>query len=125
MSLLFPLFSPVLGDDYSTTSTRLLFDTCDSRACINVSVMDDNIAEKVESFNVTLEMIHPKIRLESVHGVVTIVDDDGMYILRSFFMSTLCHNYYRNYYAKYFRAHCIEFETVQRAVLGETRCDDT
>ena len=80
MSLLWPLFSPVLGDDYSTTSTRLLFDTCDSSACVKFSVMDDSIAENVESFNITLEMNHPRIRLESVHGVVTIVDADGMCI---------------------------------------------
>ena len=108
VSLLCPLFSPVLGNDYLTTSTMLLFDTCDSRACVKLSVMDDSIAENVKSFIITLEMTHPKIHLESVHGVVTIVDDDGMYILRSFFMSTLSRNFYRNYYAKYFRAHCIE-----------------
>ena len=106
VSLLCPLFSSVLGNDYLTIYTRVRFDTCDSRACVKLSVMDDSIAENDKTFKVTLEMTHPKIHLESVHGVVTIVDDDGMYILRSFFMSTICHNYYLNYYAKYFRAHC-------------------
>ena len=78
-----PIVSPVLGDDYSTTSTRLLFDTCDSRACVKLPVMDDSITENVESFIITLKMTHPRIRLESVHGVITIVDDDGMCIRTS------------------------------------------
>ena len=75
-----PIVYPVLGDDYLSTSTMLLFDTCDSRACVKLSVMDDSIAENVKSFIITLEMTHPKIHLESVHGVVAIVDDDGMCI---------------------------------------------
>ena len=78
-----PIVSPVLGDDYSTTSTRVLFDTCDSSACVNLSVTDDSIAENVESFIITLKTTYPTIHLESVHGVVTIVDDDGMCIRTS------------------------------------------
>ena len=88
-----PIVSPVLGDDYSTTSTRLLlnFDICDSSACVKLSVMNDSIAENVESFNITLEMTYPRIRLESVHGVVTIVDDDGMCMHTS--KEDVCQNY--------------------------------
>ena len=68
----------VIGDDYTTT---LMFGVCESRVCILLSILDDSIAENTTSFNITLERtpnLHPKIFLETVHGVVHIEDDDGM-----------------------------------------------
>ena len=45
-------------------------------------IMDDNIVERVESFNITLERTPDLsemiiLNATAVHGVVNIVDDDG------------------------------------------------
>ena len=71
----------VIGDDYTTNSTTLMFGECASKACILLSILDDSIAENANSFNITLERtpnLDPKIFLITVHGVVHIEDDDGM-----------------------------------------------
>ena len=70
--------------DYIGVSTILMFETCDRRHCVNVTIVNDDVLERyVESFDVTLERtpgLDSRIRLDPVDGVVRIIDDDGEYI---------------------------------------------
>ena len=68
--------------DYVTTSKILNFTAGEHSKCVSLSIMDDNIAERVESFYVTLERtsdLDDRITLDpaAVHGLIQIVDDDG------------------------------------------------
>ena len=68
--------------DYGTVDTILIFDACQMKSCVNISIVDDIIQENDESFNVTLERtpdLDSRIILVPVNGVVQIIDDDGRY----------------------------------------------
>ena len=56
------------------------FDACTTRVCEALTVMDDDISERVESFYLTLERtsdLDNRIILNRREGEVTINDDDG------------------------------------------------
>ena len=60
---------------------NLNFNACKERACAYISIMDDDIVEKSESFTISLERttdLDSRISLSSERGEVTILDDDGM-----------------------------------------------
>ena len=68
--------------DYVTTSKILNFTAGQHSKCVSLSIMDDTIAEREESFYVTLERtpdLDDRIILDpaAVRGLVEIVDDDG------------------------------------------------
>ena len=68
--------------DYGELSTFLSFPTCGTRQCVNVTVVNDDVLENVESFDVTLERtpgLDMRITLDPVDGVIEIRDDDGLY----------------------------------------------
>ena len=68
--------------DYFAVTTILMFDACQMRSCVNVTIRNDVILENVESFNITLERtsdLDSRITLDPVNGVVEIIDNDGMY----------------------------------------------
>ena len=74
------LFLLVFSDDYGTRSVVLFFEPCETRACVTLSIVDDNIAEKNESFRITLERtsdLDSRIILNRRNGEVAIQDDDG------------------------------------------------
>ena len=65
-----------------TTPKILYFTGGEHIVCVLLLIMDDNIAERVESFYVTLERtpdLDDRITLDpaAVHALVEIVDDDG------------------------------------------------
>ena len=67
--------------DYLDLSTILMFGACQRRSC--VTIVDDDILEMTESFDVTLERtpgLDSRITLDPVDGVVEITDDDGEYM---------------------------------------------
>ena len=69
--------------DYIGVSTILIFGACETRHCVDVTIVDDEVLEMTESFRVTLERtpdLHMRITLDPVDGVVEITDDDGMYM---------------------------------------------
>ena len=75
------LFLLVFSDDYGTHSAVLFFEPCETRACVTLSIVDDNISEKTESFHITLERtsdLDSRIILDPRNGEVAIQDDDGM-----------------------------------------------
>ena len=71
--------------DYIGLSTILSFPACETKQCVNVTIVDDEVLENVELFDVTLERtpgLDMRIRLDPVDGVVEIIDDDGLFFAR-------------------------------------------
>ena len=69
--------------DYVSVYTILKFDTCDTRQCTEIPIVDDMIAELTESFFVTLERtpdLDSRIILDPVDGQITIIDS-GKYLI--------------------------------------------
>ena len=67
--------------DYSSTiNTIVQFNECEQRSCINITIVDDEVLENIEYFNLTLERngLHERIQLDPVDGIVEITDNDGM-----------------------------------------------
>ena len=68
--------------DYNHTSYNLTFDTCDTRQCTEIPIVDDMIVELTESFFVTLEKtpgLDSRITLSPVNGEIEITNNDGVY----------------------------------------------
>ena len=66
--------------DYETVSQVVNFAACETRQCVNVTIVDDFVDEPIESFTVTLERtpgLDVRITLDPVDGVVEIDDNDG------------------------------------------------
>ena len=66
--------------DYEALNETLMFDACQIRKCVNVTINDDLIEEPDERFNFTLTRtpgLSTRITLMPVNGEVEIVDDDG------------------------------------------------
>ena len=58
----------------------LVFDVCETRKCVNVTVTDDEVDETGESFTFHLSRtvdLHPHITLDPADGEILIVDDDA------------------------------------------------
>ena len=57
-----------------------MFGVCETRHCVNVTIVNDNELEEIESFEVTLERtpnLDSRIILAPVIATITIGDDDG------------------------------------------------
>ena len=68
--------------DYSALSVILSFNECEEKSCANATILDDEILENLETFNVTLARtvgLDSRITLDPVHGVIEITDNDGEY----------------------------------------------
>ena len=66
--------------DYIELSMILTFPACDTRQCVNITIVDDLVNEPVEEFDVTLEKprgLDPRISLNPMDARVVIRDDDG------------------------------------------------
>ena len=60
-------------------STILMFDACDTRRCVDVTIVNDANFEPDEIFFITLERtpgLNDRITLDPVNGVIIIIDDD-------------------------------------------------
>ena len=58
----------------------LMFLLCQTRACTNVAIVDDNVAEPTEIFSVKLSRtdgLHQRITLDPVVAELDIIDNDG------------------------------------------------
>ena len=75
---------PTSGDvDYVSTSVTLTFDSSNTRACSDISITPDDVAEGDETFSVTLTTGDGDVTLEPDSGVVTIFDTDGAQVLHN------------------------------------------
>ena len=73
-------YNPVSPDDYLSLAVILPFAACQTRSCVNVTIVDDFIVEGNETFLYDLERtpgLHPNIDLNPILGEILIVDDDG------------------------------------------------
>ena len=64
----------------------VMFAPCQNKACVFLSIKNDNISEGIESFHVRLErtpMLDNRITLSTVEGEIYITDDDGNNFLPS------------------------------------------
>ena len=67
--------------DYTPRSAVFTFGECKRQSCVNISVVNDSIVEKDESFSVALGSapnLDNRIKLDSESAVVVIIDNDGM-----------------------------------------------
>ena len=67
--------------DYHNISEILEFDSCDTRQCTEITIVNDMIVELTESFFVTLEGtpgLDSRITLDPFDGEIEIIDDDGL-----------------------------------------------
>ena len=55
----------------------LMFSSCETRACTNLTIVDDIAAELTERFSVKLNRTDQRITLDPVVAEVEIMDKDG------------------------------------------------
>ena len=76
----FYFVSTVQTMDYGAIDVILEFGTCETRKCVNVSIVNDLVDEEDEIFTYHLRRttnLDPRINLEPIDGTVEIIDDDG------------------------------------------------
>jgi len=75
------LYILVAGEDYKL-STSLLFNVTAGSTPFSVDIINDMIQEDNETFNIAIRLLTPLISLSLgiSSSIVTILDDDGMYL---------------------------------------------
>ena len=76
------VISTVETMDYGAIDVILMFDTCETRKCVNVTITEDLVDEPLEFFTYTLTgtpSLDPRIELNPIDGRVEIIDNDGEY----------------------------------------------
>ena len=69
--------SNAAGMDYTSTTRTLTISPADNMACVDIPIIDDNVAmEGTETFNVTITP-PPDVPAEDDNPKVTIIDNDG------------------------------------------------
>ena len=66
--------------DYGALGVTLVFEACDTRKCVNISITDDEVDESDESFTYHLRrtsLLGSRIDLDQVDGKIEIIDNDG------------------------------------------------
>ena len=66
--------------DYDALTAVLMFAACEKRRCETIIIIEDNVAEPMETFNVTLEEVpglDARITLDPVEAVVEIIDSNS------------------------------------------------
>lgn len=72
--------------DYGSVSMSLMFDACETRSCVNISIVDDLVLENVESLFVDLERapgLDVRITLGPIRAEIVILDNDSECSLHS------------------------------------------
>ena len=65
--------------DYMGRSIILNFPACETKQCVDVTIVDDDVSEGDESFNVTLERtpgLNMRITLDPVDGIILIIEKE-------------------------------------------------
>ena len=79
------LIFTVASIDYGALSSTLMFGSCETRSCVNVTIVDDLVDEPEEFFYVTLTKtsdLDSRISLNPFDGQIgqiEIIDNDGKY----------------------------------------------
>ena len=71
----------VSARDYD--ETPLLFDTCDTRKCVNIAIVDDETLENEEVFSFVLRSPDQdsRIMFDPAEGTIRILENDGIIII--------------------------------------------
>ena len=67
--------------DYTAASVILMFAECETRRCVNISIVDDLTLEMAESFDISLNRtadLDSRITLNPAEGTIQIIDNDCM-----------------------------------------------
>ena len=64
--------------DYGAVSTLLMFSSCETRQCTNITITNDVGLEDTESFSITLLRATDTTTLDLLVGEIEITDDDGL-----------------------------------------------
>ena len=62
-----------------------MFPACENRLCISITINDNHLVERTESFNITVEKysgIGNELTIEPSEGRIIIQDTDGGYVQR-------------------------------------------
>ena len=68
--------------DYHAVSTLLTFESCSTRQCIDITIVNDSVKEGIESFFVRLQRtsdLDPRITLNTTSAVVEITEPTGLW----------------------------------------------
>ena len=79
----------VSPEDYGAVSTLLMFDSCETRQCTNITIMKDVVKESIESFFINLGRnpnLDSRIILDPDNGEVVITGNNGV-----FYVKTICY----------------------------------
>ena len=74
------LFSslPEVGSDYVGFVTTLSFEACDTKRCVEITTLDDDVKEDTEDFGVSLQNpSHGRIAVTRPEGIITLTDNEG------------------------------------------------
>ena len=85
-SSIFTSFS-VSPTDYSAVSTLLMFDSCETEQCTNITIIKDVFKEDNESFSVSLvrtSELDPRITLDPAVGEIEITANDGLLYIQNY-----------------------------------------
>ena len=63
--------------DYKALSTTLIFTACETRRCLNVTIVDDMTVERNETLDVALNFPGLDFDANQVAKIITILDNDG------------------------------------------------
>ena len=73
----------IAPDDYEETIVELVFNADNRRHCVNIPIATDDAVEGVEVFWANLETDSPRVELDPAVAGIDIIDEDGMYIIKS------------------------------------------
>ena len=84
--IVFPSFLLVSNDDYIDVAIQKLIEKCDNMTCLDVIIIDDNVVEINETFEVQLIAAPGLPSSISVDGSaeITIIDDDSEFHILNF-----------------------------------------
>ena len=74
---------PVLGSDYGLEREILRFGACETRQCLMLPIVNDDVIEDMESFSIHLEKslgLSNRFTVDLSVKVINITDDDGKYV---------------------------------------------
>ena len=63
--------------DYYTCNEKIQFDKCDTRKCVNITIINDDIVEKYEHFEIKLMTYAPKVNINRPRATVRIVSNES------------------------------------------------
>ena len=88
--IVLPSFLPVSNDDYIDVSVQKAIEKCDNMTCLDVIIIDDNVVEIIETFEIELtvaegfaECFDGSISIEG-SAEITIIDDDSEFHILNF-----------------------------------------